>query len=70
MSKKKHVSLYYLKECVILKIVVKKTINDKSPISYNKRITYMSKIIQSAVTKLINNEITKLRIARSILLQV
>ena len=41
MSKKKHVSLYYLKECVILKIVVKKTINDKSPISYNKRITYM-----------------------------
>ena len=47
-----------------------KNINHISYISSNKRITYMSKIIQSAVTKLINNEITKLRIARSILLQV
>lgn len=43
MSKKKHASLYYLKDCVILKIVVKKPINDKSCISYNKRITYIVK---------------------------
>ena len=34
-----------------------KNIHDISCISYNNKITYMSKIIQSAVTKLINNEL-------------
>ena len=34
-----------------------KNINDISYISYDKRITYMPKIIQAAVTKLINNEL-------------
>lgn len=34
-----------------------KNSHDISYISYNKRITYLSKIIQSEVTKLINNEL-------------